>query len=123
MTIRYKKSISCSKYYKYLLPIKLEGVDSMSKKDELVNEIKAQIDKWSIEIERLEKKIEKAKPDIKVEQEEQLSLLRNKYYDAKQKLLDVQNSSEEAWDDIKEGIEDSWKSIQSAFSKALSRFK
>ncbi|KDR95841.1 hypothetical protein SAMN02745945_01886 [Peptoclostridium litorale DSM 5388] len=95
----------------------------MSKKDELVHEIKAQIDEWSAEIEILEKQIEKAKPDIKVKQEEQLSLLRNKYYEAKQKLLDVQSSSEEAWDDIKEGIEDSWKSIQSAFSKALLRFK
>lgn len=95
----------------------------MSKKDEFVNKIKAQIDEWGAEIGKLEAKIKKAKPDVKTKQKEQLSLLHKEYDKAKQKLSEVQHTSEDAWDEIKEGIEASWKRIKSALEKALSKLK
>ena len=55
--------------------------------------------------------------------EEKREALRQLRSDMKTKIIELEVASENAWDDVKDGAEDAWKSLSTAFDKATSHFK
>ena len=94
----------------------------MSNRDTYVQKFKAQLNQWNAEIDKLEAKVQKASANLKIGYREQIASLRDQRDQAKQKLLQIQDASEGAWEELKQGAEDVWGRTKEAFSKARSKF-
>jgi hypothetical protein len=78
--------------------------------------------KWNIERNKLEAKTQPAKVEVKEKYEEKLKTLQERREQMRQKLDQIDNASEEAWRDIKEGVDSAWQSLNEAIKKARSHF-
>ena len=98
----------------------------METKDSYSKKMKAKFDdlnfKWNIERNKLEAKAQHAKVEVKKKYEEQLKTLQEKREKMVQKLDQIDTSSEDAWKDIKEGVDNAWQSLNEAIKKARSHF-
>jgi uncharacterized protein YicC (UPF0701 family) len=98
----------------------MENKDSYSKKmKEMFDDLNY---KWSIERDKLEAKAQHAKVEVKKKYEDQLKTLQEKREKMGQKLDQIDTASEDAWKDIKEGVDSAWQSLNEAIKKARSHF-
>lgn len=99
----------------------------MLKKDELLEQMKKKFDdlnyRWNIERNKLEAKAQHETADVKMKFEEKREHLRQYQTQMKEKLKELDDAGENAWGDLKGGVEDAWKSLSTAFDKATSHFK
>lgn len=68
-----------------------------------------------------------ANPDFAHAREQQeieaeIQRLRDEYRAAKEKLTQLEQAGEHAWEDLIEGVEDAWKRLDDALKSAWSRF-
>lgn len=99
---------------------------NMETKDLYLKKMKAKFDelnyKWSLERNKLEAKAQHAKAEVKKKFEEKLKTLHEQREKMSQRLDQIDNASEEAWKDIKEGADSAWKSLNDAIKRARSHF-
>lgn len=87
-----------------------------------LEKIKAQVRDCASEVNRLAAKASRASGETRAVYEEEVGDLQRQCDILTHKLEDVQ-WSEEAWDDVKHGVEAATKSLKSAVEKAKSRFE
>ncbi len=101
-------------------------VKIMETKDSYFKQMKAKFDdlnyKWSIERNKLEAKAQLAKDEARRKFEKKLKTLHERSEQMSQKLDQIDNASEEAWKDIKQGVDNAWQSLNEALKKARSHF-
>lgn len=85
--------------------------------------VQAQLDQWKAEIEKYKAKAEAAKADTKIEYEKRVAELKEKHQQVSDRLSKLRASSDDAWEDIKIGLEVARESLSQAFDSAYSRFK
>lgn len=95
----------------------------MNNREEFIQKMKAQLDQWSIEIDRLSARAETAQAEAKLKYRAQIEAIKQQREAAKLKLHELQASSEDAWDSVRESMESGWESITKAIKDAMSRFK
>ncbi len=93
----------------------------MEEKVTYVEKVKVQVQECNSEVDRLAKRSSRASGEAKKVQEEEVADLRNKCDALTHRLEDAQ-WSEEAWDDVKRGIQSGLASLKSGIEKAKSRF-
>lgn len=89
----------------------------MSMKEAYQEKLKAQLDQWNVEIDKL-----KARAEARIEYYEQTENLRAQQAEADAKLQELRQAGEGAWDDLRAGIESAWDSLGKAVRSAGSRF-
>ena len=98
----------------------------METKDSYLKKMKEKFDdlnyKWNIERNKLEAKTQQAKIEVKEKFDEKLKTLQEQRQQMRQKLEQIDNASEEAWRDIKKGVDSAWQSLNEAIKKARSHF-
>ncbi len=77
----------------------------MTDKDEFTEKLKSQIDEWSAEIKKLEARAQKVQADTKVQYEENLKKMHEQRDQVQDKLMELQQASDTAWDDMRKGAE------------------
>lgn len=92
----------------------------MNSRDEYIRKMQENLAKWNDEIETLTTKVGS---DVKSEYHEQIELLKTKQASARQKLEELQQAGEGAWEDMKSGIELAWTAMGEAIDSARSRFR
>jgi uncharacterized protein YhaN len=95
----------------------------MSMKESYQQKLQAQLDEWGAEIDKLKAKADKAEADAKLEYYEQIEDMRVKQETAKDKLAELTAASDDAWEDLKAGVEGAWLALGDAVGNATSRFK
>lgn len=95
----------------------------MSLKQAYEQKLKAQLDEWKTEIDNLKARADKAEADVQLEYYKQIESLREKQETARNKLHELENASEDAWEDLKAGIEIARDDLRDAIKSATSRFK
>lgn len=95
----------------------------MEKRQEYVENMKAKIDEWNADINKLEAKIKQSSIEAQKDYQEQLANLKAKRDEASARLDELQSASDDAWEDIKEAAENAWTSVESGLKSAFSRFK
>ena len=95
----------------------------MSKKDDVVNKMKRQLDDWKAEIDRLEDTVKKVKSDLKAKYEGQIRELREKRNEGEKKLEELRASGEDAWDRVRKETEHAWAAIKDAVNTFKSHYK
>jgi hypothetical protein len=95
----------------------------MTKRDDYVRKMHTRLDEWNADLDRLTAKADLIKVQARAEYQKQVQDLRLKCDDAGKKLEEVKRAREDAWEDLKDGLERAWKALGEAFESAKSRFK
>jgi uncharacterized coiled-coil DUF342 family protein len=93
------------------------------KRDAYVQKLRAKLDEWNAEIDKLAAKADQAEAEAKIEYYRQVEDLRAKRKDVEDKMAELQQAADGAWEDLKAGIESAWDSLGNALKSAASRFK
>jgi hypothetical protein len=93
------------------------------KRDTYMKTLKAKLDEWNAEIGKLAEKVEQTDIDAKIEYQKQLEDLRARLKDLDDKITPMQQVDEGGWEDLKQGIENSWEILKISISKAKSEFE
>lgn len=95
----------------------------MNNREQFIQKMKAQLDQWSIEIDKLTVRTESAQAEAKRTYQAQLDVLKRQREAAKLKLHELQSSSEDAWESVRESMDLTWESITKSIKDAMSHFK
>ncbi len=94
----------------------------MSNKQAYQQKVQAQLDEWSAEIDKLRAKADKADADAQIALNREIDNLRDKKNQAREKLDELSDASEGAWEDLKTGVEAASNQLGQALRSAQSRF-
>jgi len=95
----------------------------MSNRDDYVRKLQEKLGEWNAEIDALVAKAGAVKTDAQNEYAGQIESLKAKQAAAREKIEELQQSGEGAWEDLKSGIELAWTAMGEAIDSAKSRFK
>lgn len=95
----------------------------MSIKEAYEQKLQAQLDEWSAEIDKLKAKADSAEADAQLEYYKRIEELRSMQETAANKLTGLKDAGDDAWEDLKAGIESAWDSLGNALKSAASRFR
>lgn len=95
----------------------------MNDRDEFVRRMRAKLDEWNSEIDTLIAKAGDITAELRGEYNQEVESLQNLLADARQKLEDVQQVGEIAWEILKSALDLAWISLEEALQSARSRFK
>lgn len=98
--------------------------DIESSREKYIEKRETEIDKWNVELEKLEAKIMAAGIDAKakLEHKDHVQFIRHKCDDAKKKLSEIQSADNETWEDLKGGLESIWTNVTDGFDKVRAKF-
>lgn len=94
----------------------------MSMKDAYEQKIEAQLAEWDAEIKKLRAKAEQAEADAKIQYQKQVEDIRSMQRSAQAKLEELKEAGDNAWEDLKAGMENARDSLAKAIRDATSRF-
>ena len=94
----------------------------MSTRDEYLQKIKAQLDAWDDDIDKLEEKAREAQVDMQEQYAKQLANMREMRDDAMARYVELQDAAGNAWDALVAGTEKAWHAWLDAFDEARSKF-
>ncbi len=94
----------------------------MSKRDQYVEKLKAQLDEWNADVAKWEAKSRSAQAGMRVEYEKQLETVRHHRNQALEHMHKLQAATGDAWIDLVRGADDAWAKMREAFEKAQSHF-
>lgn len=95
----------------------------MSKKDEVIQRLKAEVEEWEAKLEPLKLKAKLGEMEARDKFEEVEKTVREKTHHLRGRLEELKNDTGEAWEDLAKGCETSWGEAKSAIKAALSRFR
>ena len=95
----------------------------MSKRDAYIQKLHAKIDEWNADIDKLAAKAQEAEADARIEYQEQIDALKGQRREVENKLADLKQSGEGAWEDLRAGLDLAFESMNEAVNSAISRFK
>lgn len=94
----------------------------MMNRDEYVQKLKAQIERWNTEAAQWQEKAAKAQAGMKAEYERQLQQFQAKREEAMAELRRVQHASLDAWTEMMRGADAAMQNMREAFEKARRSF-
>ncbi len=94
----------------------------MSEKASYRQKIRAKLDEWNAEIDKFEAKADQAQADAQIEYYEQLKKLRALQEEAGNKLEALDEAGEDAWEDVKDGVDIAADALDHAVQSVRSRF-
>ena len=92
-------------------------------KEAYKKKLEAQFDEWKVEIDKLKAKANKAEADAQIKYHKQIENIRAKQEAVREKLVELKDSSDEAWGDLKAGLDNAMKDLGDTIKSATSRFK
>jgi uncharacterized coiled-coil DUF342 family protein len=95
----------------------------MEDKRSLIDRITEQLKKLDVELDRLRKKADQTTADFKEDYKVQIEELREKKTQMVNRLDKIKGSSDDAWTELRTGMEKSWSELKIGVDKAISKFK
>ena len=92
-------------------------------RDEYVQKLKSQIDKWNAEAGHWEAQMKAAQGKLRDDYAKQLEQVKSKREEMLYQMKLLQNASADAWAEMMRGADQAWKSMQEAFERARSHFE
>jgi hypothetical protein len=93
-----------------------------AKRDAYVEKLKGHIDRWNAEIDGFQAKADQAQAEAKVEFNSQIAEIKAKRLALEEKMLNLKNAGDEAWEDVKSGVDVARQILGQAVQSAKSRF-
>jgi len=95
----------------------------MTGKDEYVAKVKAQLDEWQEDMERLKESAGAASDDAKAKIGSEIAVLRAKWDEGHARRQELLNAADEKWDAIKEKAEEEWDELKVAVKDSIAKIK
>lgn len=95
----------------------------MKNKEAYIQKLHTKIDEWNADINRLKAKADQVEADSKIEYEKQIQALKSKRDEIEKKVSEISRAGENAWEDLKAGVDLAWEAMSEAIKSATSRFK
>ena len=95
----------------------------MNKKEVYEKKLQNQLDEWGLKIDELEIKAKKTEAEVQQKYEEEIDHLRSKQTEAYEKLSELKQSGDDAWEDLKAGVDSASEAFGTALKSAVSRFQ
>jgi uncharacterized coiled-coil DUF342 family protein len=95
----------------------------MNTKEAYIDKLEAQLKEWSAKIDGLEAKADRAGADARIKLSKEIDKLKKNRTEAKNKINELKEASEDAWEELKEGAENIWKEYKSTLDNVLSIFR
>jgi hypothetical protein len=95
----------------------------MSEREAYAKKLKAQLEEWNAELDRLKAETQKADADTRNKYEPKVEELYRKSGEALKNVTKIQEASEDTWTELIEGAEKTWNSLKEVFTKTKSEFK
>lgn len=86
----------------------------MSEKELYQQKMKAQLDEWKADVDKLKAKASGASADAKLGLERQISGLEENIDKGKARLAELANSAEDTWESVKDRVESAWEALKSS---------
>ncbi|WP_035271615.1 sll1863 family stress response protein [Desulfonatronum thiodismutans] len=93
------------------------------KRDAYVQRLKAKVDEWNADIDKLTAKADQAEADAKIKCQQKLEELRSKRQELEEKIVDLQSAGESTWEELRQGVESSWGVWKASFARAKTAFE
>jgi len=93
------------------------------KRDAFVQKLKAKIDEWNAEIDRLSARADQAEDEARAEYHNEIQRLKLYQEYPEHKLKEIQEAGQEAWEDLKSGAEMAFDAMSEAINSARKRIK
>ena len=77
----------------------------MTDRSAYIDKMKAKVDEWTADIEKMQAKAKGAQADARIEFDKQLAEMRKQRDEAQVKIKEAQEASDGAWDDMRKGFE------------------
>jgi hypothetical protein len=94
----------------------------MNSKDAYAKKTEAQMDEWAAEVKKLRAKAEQADADARIKMNEEIDKIQARQALASEKLEDLKASGEDAWEDIKLGLDQARRAVSDSMESARARF-
>ena len=85
--------------------------------------LEAQLSEWDAKLKQLGAKAKNATADARISYENDLEILKSKRTAAQKTLAELGKRGENAWEDMKDGMEKAWDEMGKAIEKISARFK
>lgn len=95
----------------------------MSKRDEYVDTLKAQLDQWNADIAKWEARSHEVQAEARAEYDKRMEALRQQREQAMYQLRLLQAAAGDAWTDLMRGTDEAWARMREAVEKASSHFR
>ncbi len=95
----------------------------MDDKSAYKQKIQSQINQWNAEIDKLKAKADSASADAQLEYNQQIREIRDRQGAVEQKLNELEEAGEGAWEDIKTGLNEAMDALDDSLKSASAHFK
>lgn len=95
----------------------------MASKEAYQKKLEAQLSEWDAKLKQLGAKAKNATADARISYENDLEILKSKRTAAHKTLAELGKRGENAWEDMKDGMEKAWDEMGKAIEKISARFK
>jgi hypothetical protein len=95
----------------------------MASKEAYQKKLEAQLNEWDAKLKQLGAKAQKATADARIMYENDLESLKSKRAAAHKTLAELGKRGDNAWEDMKDGMEKAWDEMSKAIEKIAARFK
>jgi chromosome segregation ATPase len=94
----------------------------MNEKQAYEKKLQARYDEWSAQIDKLKAKSKQVEANAQLEYARQIKELRAMQEAAGERLGELKDASDDAWKDLKIGVDAAWDSLGNALRSAQARF-
>ncbi|MBN1541132.1 hypothetical protein JW992_03230 [candidate division KSB1 bacterium] len=94
----------------------------MNDRQAFIDKMTAKMKEWDAKIDKLEAKADSVKADARGAYNKQIKELHNKKAETQQKLKEIEQAGANAWQELQEGLEKSWTTLEDSLKNALSKF-
>ena len=94
----------------------------MDKRDAYEKKQQARLDEWTAEIDKLKAKAERADAEARIKLIEDIGAAEAMQQQVEEQLKDLRSSTDDAWTDVKRGLDEAAESLGSSLRSAASRF-
>ena len=95
----------------------------MDKRTEFVEKLSAQMVEWDVQIERLMDQAESAPAEVKAEYSKAAAALKVKRDQAAEKLQGIAMTSDDDWEDMKDGAEQIWDEVKGLLRETIKKLR
>jgi hypothetical protein len=95
----------------------------MASREAYQKKLEAQLNEWDAKLKQLGAKAQKATADARITYENDIESLKGKRAAARKALAELGERGDNAWEDMKDGMEKAWDEMSKAIDKISSRFK
>lgn len=95
----------------------------MASKEAYQQKLEAQLNEWDAKLKQVGAMALQATADARISYENELEILKGKRAAARKSLAELGERGENAWEDMKGGMESAWDELSKAIDKMAARFK